>query len=345
VRPAAVWGVVLAAGRAHRFGHDKLQADLGGTTVLGRVLAAVGAARDGGALDGVVVVHRAGDLAVAQSARAMGWETVANPLPERGLSGSLGLGLEWLGRLPPPGPEWALVVLADQPLLRASVIATLVAAATGEADAVRPRYRGAPETPGHPVLIRRSSWPRITEPGGDEGFRVLLQHPDARVITIDVDGENPDIDRPGDLERVRTLLEGSATMRREGVTRIIFFDGYCGLCNRFVDFALRHDRDRRLRFSPLQGATAAELLQGINAADPATIVFLDEDGSVERSSAVLRIMGQLGGPWTLATFLLLIPRPVRDAVYDWVARHRFRWFGRKDSCRVPTPEERAFFLP
>lgn len=125
---------------------------------------------------------------------------------------------------------------------------------------------------------------------------------------------------------------------------IVFFDGYCGLCNGFVDFVLARDRARRFRFAPLQGGTARARFGDPGEVDPTTII-LDEDGVVhERSTAALRIVSGLGGAWRLVAVLGLVPRPIRDAVYDWVARHRYGWFGKRDACRLPTAEERAVFL-
>jgi predicted DCC family thiol-disulfide oxidoreductase YuxK len=126
----------------------------------------------------------------------------------------------------------------------------------------------------------------------------------------------------------------------------VYFDGYCGLCDRFVSFLLTRDRHHRLRFTPLQGETAASRL-GVLATDqpPETVLYEDGAGMHQRSTAALRTVIALGGIWRATGILLLVPRPVRDLLYDWVARHRFRWFGRRDSCRLPTPEERTFFLP
>ena len=125
---------------------------------------------------------------------------------------------------------------------------------------------------------------------------------------------------------------------------VIYFDGVCGLCNRFVDFVLARDMARRFRFAPLQGSTATLRFGPSGDVDPSTIV-LEEDGVMyERSTAALRIISRLGGVWSLMAVFGLVPRPVRDAAYDWVARNRYAWFGKRDSCRLPTPEERAAFL-
>jgi len=125
---------------------------------------------------------------------------------------------------------------------------------------------------------------------------------------------------------------------------VIYFDGYCGLCNGFVDFVLARDRARRFRFAPLQGTTARARFGDPGDVDPTTIL-LEEAGAVfERSTAALRIITALGGFWRLAGLLRLVPRFIRDAVYDWIARNRYGWFGKRDSCRLPSPEERAVFL-
>ena len=126
---------------------------------------------------------------------------------------------------------------------------------------------------------------------------------------------------------------------------ILFFDGVCGLCSLLVDFSLRHDRNGLVRFAPLQGAMAAALLTDDDIADLDTVVFADDGVLIRRSSAVVELLRQLGGPWRfVATLLWLVPGPLRDAGYRIVARSRYRIFGRQDTCRVPTPGERERFL-
>lgn len=126
---------------------------------------------------------------------------------------------------------------------------------------------------------------------------------------------------------------------------VTFFDGVCNLCSGAVNFLLDHDRAGRLRFAPLQGPTFAALagehpeLRGVDS-----FVLWDGARAHVRSSAALRAAAALGGPWRAFTLLLAVPRPLRDAVYDFVARRRYRWFGRRDACRLPTPELRARFL-
>jgi predicted DCC family thiol-disulfide oxidoreductase YuxK len=126
---------------------------------------------------------------------------------------------------------------------------------------------------------------------------------------------------------------------------IVYFDGVCNLCNRFVDFLVRHDRKGRYRFASLQGETARRRLpHGLTGPAPETIV-LESSGELRfRSDAALAILSGLGGAWRAFGALRVVPRPLRDWVYQWIARNRFRWFGRRDTCRVPGPKERSLFL-
>lgn len=131
---------------------------------------------------------------------------------------------------------------------------------------------------------------------------------------------------------------------------LLFYDGYCGLCHRTVKFVLRHDREgRAFRFAPLQGETfQARVPAERRAGLPDSIVILASDGSLlVRSSASLRILERLGGGWKLLSSVLgVIPRPIRDAAYDFIARIRYRIFGRRDDlCPVTPPDLRARFDP
>lgn len=126
---------------------------------------------------------------------------------------------------------------------------------------------------------------------------------------------------------------------------IVYFDGVCNLCNAAVDFIIRRDGAGVFRFAPLQGPTAQERLSQVPEGDPDTIVVQEDGRLFSRSDAALRIARGLGGGWRLLMVLWWLPRPIRDAIYTWVARNRYRWFGRKETCRLPTPGERARFLP
>jgi predicted DCC family thiol-disulfide oxidoreductase YuxK len=127
---------------------------------------------------------------------------------------------------------------------------------------------------------------------------------------------------------------------------IVYFDGECNLCNRLVDFVIRRDRRRRFRFAPLQGETARRHLPAsLTGTGLETIVLERETGLQFRSDAVLAILATLGGPWSGFGILRVLPRTLRDGAYNYIARNRFRWFGRRETCRVPTLEERRSFLP
>ncbi len=132
---------------------------------------------------------------------------------------------------------------------------------------------------------------------------------------------------------------------------LVLFDGVCGLCDRTVRFLLRRDRHARLRFAPLQGETAARLLRELGIADDLqTLVFVRDAGTPDvrvdvRSTGVLEILRVVGGPWRWLAALRVLPPGLRDSVYDWVARHRYRWFGRFATCPLPPAETRDRFLP
>jgi predicted DCC family thiol-disulfide oxidoreductase YuxK len=133
-------------------------------------------------------------------------------------------------------------------------------------------------------------------------------------------------------------------------TEYLFYDGHCGLCHRAVQFVLRHDRSgRAFRFAPLQGETfAARVATERRAGLPDSAVVLTGDGALlVRSAAFLYILRRLGGGWAvLASVLGVIPRRLRDFVYDFVARIRYRVFGRQDDvCPIVPPQLRARFDP
>ena len=124
---------------------------------------------------------------------------------------------------------------------------------------------------------------------------------------------------------------------------VVVFDGVCNLCNSSVDFIVRHDEDAVFALAANQSDAAQELL-GERAADTDTIALV-ENGEVHyRSAAVLRIARRLPWPWRMAYGFIVVPRPIRDAAYRFLAKNRYRWFGKKDSCRLPTEAEASRFL-
>jgi predicted DCC family thiol-disulfide oxidoreductase YuxK len=127
---------------------------------------------------------------------------------------------------------------------------------------------------------------------------------------------------------------------------VIFFDGVCGLCNAWIDFVVARDKTRVFRFGPLQGETAREWLNLPPEAAFDSVMLVDSTGIYRKSEAVWRILARLPGPWRLmAGILRVIPGPIRNWGYDFVARHRYRWFGKKETCRLPSADERERFVP
>ncbi|MFV0443525.1 MAG: thiol-disulfide oxidoreductase DCC family protein, partial [Planctomycetaceae bacterium] len=128
---------------------------------------------------------------------------------------------------------------------------------------------------------------------------------------------------------------------------IVFFDGVCGLCNSTVDFIFLHDKQQKLACAPLQGETATALLPAEIREELNTLVLQQSDGRrYIRSAAVVRILWALGGPWKLTAIgLWLIPLPLRNLGYRLVARWRYRLFGERQTCRMPTPEDADRLLP
>ena len=127
---------------------------------------------------------------------------------------------------------------------------------------------------------------------------------------------------------------------------VVLFDGVCNLCNGTVDFILSRDPAGYFRFAPLQSYPARPLLAHCNLPPSFldNIVLIEDDAGYVRSTAALRIARHLSWPWPLLYAAIAIPRPIRDVIYDWVARNRYRWFGKRESCRMPTPEQIGRFL-
>jgi len=126
---------------------------------------------------------------------------------------------------------------------------------------------------------------------------------------------------------------------------VVFFDGVCGLCNHFVDFILKRDPAGKFLLAPLQGETARQFLSSEDIASLNTVVLLWQGKRYRHSSAIVRVMWILGGFWKVPTALLwIIPKPLRDLGYSCVSVMRYKLFGKKSTCRMPTPEERSRFL-
>lgn len=127
---------------------------------------------------------------------------------------------------------------------------------------------------------------------------------------------------------------------------VILFDAVCPLCSANARFILRHDRRRRFRLASMQSEAGAALYRrfGIDPADPETLILVEGDRARRDSDAALAIWSELGWPWRAATVARIVPAPLRDAVYRWVARNRYRMFGRRETCWLPRPGEADRFL-
>lgn len=132
----------------------------------------------------------------------------------------------------------------------------------------------------------------------------------------------------------------------DAVQTILFFDGVCGLCSKSVDFVLARDERATIKFAPLQGDTAASLLSPADVQNLNSMVLWIDGRTFRKSAAVVRVLWRLSLGWRiLGTMLWLIPLPIRNLGYVLVARNRYRFFGKKESCRLPTAAERLRFLP
>lgn len=127
---------------------------------------------------------------------------------------------------------------------------------------------------------------------------------------------------------------------------VIFYDGVCNLCNAAVRFVLKRDKKAVLKFCSLQSYRAKELLPAdfSESNEPSSIVLKENDYVYTESTAALRICKHLSGLWPVLYVFILVPRFVRDGVYRFIARHRYKWFGKSESCPLPMPEWQERFL-
>jgi len=127
---------------------------------------------------------------------------------------------------------------------------------------------------------------------------------------------------------------------------ILLFDGVCNLCNGAVNFIIDIDKKGVIQFASLQSAFGQELLRTHELPTQTfnSLVFVHKGKAYQKSTGVLLLAKELGGVYQLAVLLLVVPRFIRDFVYDQVAQNRYKWFGKSDSCRMPTPELKARFL-
>ncbi len=127
---------------------------------------------------------------------------------------------------------------------------------------------------------------------------------------------------------------------------IILFDGVCNLCNASVQFIIKRDQQAKFRFAALQSEFGQKILasQNLDTSELRTFILVDGDKVHLRSTAALEVARRMNWPWKLLYAFIIVPRPLRDAIYNFISRNRYRWFGAQESCMMPTPELRARFL-
>lgn len=127
---------------------------------------------------------------------------------------------------------------------------------------------------------------------------------------------------------------------------IILFDGVCNLCNSAVTFVIQRDPKNRFMFAPLQSKSGERLVKQyhIDTASVDSIILIKNNTAYAKSTAALRIAQSLSGAWPVFSIFLIIPRFIRNWVYDYIAKNRYKWYGKKDACMIPTPELRDKFL-
>lgn len=128
--------------------------------------------------------------------------------------------------------------------------------------------------------------------------------------------------------------------------KLVLFDGVCNLCNKSVRFIIKKDKKKQFLFAPLQGNTGREILEKFNIPvdDLNSFVLVEGEKLYTKSTAALRVLKQLGHGWNLLYGFILFPKLIRDSIYKIIARNRYKWFGKKDACMIPTPALKARFL-
>lgn len=126
---------------------------------------------------------------------------------------------------------------------------------------------------------------------------------------------------------------------------IILFDGVCNFCNSTVDFVIKRDKRSVFKFAPLQSEAAHRLLahHNITGIDLSSFIFIEKSKVYRKSTAVLRVCLHLDGLWPMLYGFIIVPKKIRDGIYNWVAKNRYRWFG-KQSCMIPNGDVRSRFL-
>ena len=127
---------------------------------------------------------------------------------------------------------------------------------------------------------------------------------------------------------------------------IILFDGVCNFCNGAVNFTIKRDKQKKIRFAALQSDAGRQLMQQyrLPADDMRSFLFIENGKVYNRSTAALKVCRYLTGLWPLCYGLIIVPAFIRNGIYDWIAKNRYKWFGERQDCMIPTPEVRTRFL-
>lgn len=125
---------------------------------------------------------------------------------------------------------------------------------------------------------------------------------------------------------------------------VLFFDGECNLCNSAVQFIIRHDKKKLFLFAPLQSTAGQDALKQFSGHVPDSVILFYNNRYFIKSAAGLNILRLLGGGWRFLYAFIIIPRFIRDWVYNIIARNRYKWFGKRNECMIPTPELKERFL-
>lgn len=127
---------------------------------------------------------------------------------------------------------------------------------------------------------------------------------------------------------------------------VILFDGVCNFCNGAVNFVIKRDKKALIQFAPLQSEKGRMFSRqfGFSEEDMKTFLFIEDGKVYTKSTAALRVCRYLGALWPLCYGFMIVPKFIRDGIYNWIAKNRYKWFGKKETCMMPTPEVRTRFI-
>ena len=129
--------------------------------------------------------------------------------------------------------------------------------------------------------------------------------------------------------------------------QLILFDGVCNLCNTSIQYVIKHDKANRFMFAPLQSAIGKQIITAFHIDTNKTdsiLLYSNENGLSIKSTAALKMAKHLGFPRNLASIFFIVPAFIRNWVYDFIAKNRYKWYGKQDACMIPTPELKSKFL-